>query len=47
MARDNKPAVIFIDLIDEIFDTCDEATKRIRNEFLVQMEGTYFIDLVT
>ena len=38
MARTNKPAIIFIDEIDLMCGEHD-AAKRIKTEFLVQMEG--------
>ena len=45
MARAKKPAIIFIDEVDSMSGSRSEgehdATKRIKREFLVQMEGKY------
>lgn len=43
LARENKPSIIFIDEIDSLCgsrsDNESEAARRIKTEFLVQMQG--------
>ena len=43
MARKNKPAVIFLDEIDSVLssrnDNDNDATRRLKTEFLIQMQG--------
>ena len=43
MARDHKPSIIFIDQVDSLCssrsDNESESARRIKTEFLVQMQG--------
>jgi len=47
MARESKPAIIFIDEIDSLLsartDDENEATKRVKTQFLVEMQGPLFL----
>ena len=52
MARDNKPAIIFVDEVDSLCgsrsENESESARRIKTEFLVQMQGefgTWFIGI--
>jgi len=45
LARDNKPAIIFIDEVDSLCgsrsENESESARRIKTEFLVQMQGMF------
>jgi len=51
LARDNKPAIIFIDEVDSLCgsrkENESESARRIKTEFLVQMQGMFglFVEL--
>ena len=46
LARDHKPSIIFIDEVDSLCSSRSEneseSARRIKTEFLVQMQGTLF-----
>ena len=51
MARNRKPAVIFIDEVDSLCSARGDsggnaATERIKTEFLVQMQGAFSMECV-
>jgi len=45
LARDNKPSIIFIDEVDSLCSSRSEneseSARRIKTEFLVQMQGLF------
>lgn len=47
LARDNKPAIIFIDEVDSLCgsrsENESESARRIKTEFLVQMQGMFVL----
>ena len=46
LARERQPCIVFIDEIDALCgqrnDTESESSRRVKTEFLVQMQGTFF-----
>jgi len=47
LARDNKPSIIFIDEVDSLCSSRSEneseSARRIKTEFLVQMQGLFWL----
>ena len=47
LARDNKPSIIFIDEVDSLCSSRSEneseSARRIKTEFLVQMQGLFHL----